>query len=134
MKRLSEWLSNEKLYASINAGNRQVLKVDSRKRKLTTTQATALQDRRTSLLRKIQKFRDVQDMYMPGLRHFLDQTQGDLAEQERDTHSENLAIHLPSSLSSADRTTIYIPGVVDVEDRLRYGEACEALESLRRQL
>lgn len=134
MKRLSEWLSNEKLYASINAGNRQVLKVDSRKQKLTMTQATALQDRHTSLLRKIQKFRDVQDVYMPGLRHFLDQTQGDLAEQERDTHSENLAIHLPSSLSSADRTTIYIPGVVDVEDRLRYGEACEALESLRRQL
>lgn len=71
---------------------------------------------------------------MPGLRHFLDQTQTDLLERERDAHSENLDIHLPSSLSSADRATVCIPGIVDVEDRLRYGQACEALEDLRRQL
>lgn len=111
-----------------------MLTVDSCKRKLTTTQATALQDRRTALLRKIQKFRDVQDIYMPGLRAFLDRTQPDLSDREREMQAENLDIHLPSSLDPTNRTVVCIAGVVDVEDRLRYGQAFEALEDLRRQL
>lgn len=122
---LFTWGTNSRFF-------RQVLRMDASKRNLTTTQATSLQERRTALLRKIQKFRDVQDVYMPGLRRLLDRTS--TGEPEQDTRPETLNIHLPSSLPSADRAAACVPGVSEIEDRLRHAEACEALEDLRRQL
>lgn len=71
---------------------------------------------------------------MPGLRRFLDRSQGNTEDYERDLPSEKLSVHLPSSLTQSNRETICIGSLGQIEDRLRYGQACDALEDLRRQL
>lgn len=70
---------------------------------------------------------------MPGLRGFLDRSQGD-RDHERELPSEKLPIHLPSSLAQSDREIVCVHDLIQIEDRLRYGQACDALEDLRRQL
>jgi len=47
---------------------------------------------------------------------------------------ERIPLHLPSSLPSEKRTSVCIPGLAELEDRLRYAQACEALTELRCQL
>ena len=47
---------------------------------------------------------------------------------------EHIPLHLPSSLPSENRASICVPGLAEVEDRLRFAQACEALTDLRCQL
>lgn len=47
---------------------------------------------------------------------------------------EHIPLHLPSSLPSEKRLLVCVPGLAEIEDRLRYAQACEALTDLRCQL
>jgi hypothetical protein len=97
------------------------------------TTATSIQRRRTSLLKRIQNYISTRPRYMPGLELFLCNTP---------THTEDLStatpdltpLHLPSSVPSEKRPSICIPGLAEIEDRLRFAQACEALTELHCQL
>ena len=72
---------------------------------------------------------------MPGLERYL-------RVQNMPTHSddvsmsspERIPLHLPSSLPSEKRASVCVPGLTEIEDRLRFAQACEALTDLRCQL
>lgn len=49
-------------------------------------------------------------------------------------HIEDSKLFMPSDLSNEQRQEYCTPGLADAEDRLRYAEACDALEDLRRHL
>ncbi|KAG6913061.1 hypothetical protein DXG01_009990 [Tephrocybe rancida] len=91
----------------------------------TDAQKATLQTKRTSLLQKIQKYREAHLVFMPGL----------VAEGGESTHQPELIdIQLPSSLSATQRISNCIPGLPKVEECLREAHAVEALSTLRRQL
>ncbi|KAF4572395.1 hypothetical protein EYR36_006897 [Pleurotus pulmonarius] len=108
----------------------QELVVMAMKRDLTTVEATQLQTSRTSLLKRITKFRNTQTSYMPGLPEYLKQT----SNEEDTTTPELMPLFLPSFFAEEKRATICEPNLCDLEDRLRFAQASEALSKLRRQL
>ncbi|KAJ8703433.1 hypothetical protein PTI98_002055 [Pleurotus ostreatus] len=97
---------------------------------LTTVEATQLQTSRTSLLKRIAKFRNAQTSYMPGLSDYLKQT----SNEEDTTTPESMPLFLPSFFAEDQRATICEPNLCDLEDRLRFAQASEALSKLRHQL
>ncbi|KAF8058561.1 hypothetical protein FPV67DRAFT_1565454 [Lyophyllum atratum] len=106
------------------ADNQLSLRPEAAKKNRTPAQEATLQQKRTSLLRKIQKFREVQTTYMPGL----------VRAEESGVVPEQIDIQLPSSLDAASRSRICMSDLPKIEDRLREAHASEALGDLRRQL
>ena len=99
------------------------------------TKATTIQRRRTSLLLKIKNFISTRAQYMPGLDRFLYDISESVQNDEKVMSTpEHIPLHLPSSLPSEKRLSICVPGLVELEDRLRFAQACEALTDLRCQL
>ncbi|KAF8059257.1 hypothetical protein FPV67DRAFT_1395314, partial [Lyophyllum atratum] len=106
------------------ADNQLSLHPEAAKKNRTPAQEAALQQKRTSLLRKIQKFREVQATYMPGL----------VRSDESGIVPEQMDLQLPSSLDAVGRSRICTSDLPTIEDRLREAHASEALGDLRRQL
>ena len=71
---------------------------------------------------------------MPGLELYLRDTATTKGEDVSITTPEHIPLHLPSSLPSEKWPSVYISGLAEVEDRLRFAQACEALTELRCQL
>jgi hypothetical protein len=109
------------------------LQVEARKRNKTPTQETSLQEKRTSLLKRIQRFREIQLMYMPGLQAHLDRTDSPTSANDT-SRPELMAVHLPSFFPAQVREPLCLTGVPQIEDRLRFAHAFDALEDLHRQL
>jgi len=88
------------------------------------------------LIKRIHRFREIQQVYMPGLDSPL------LAQLERATlppnttsvHVEDSILFMPSELSTATRRRVCTPDLGDIEDRLHFAEAHEALDQLRHHL
>ncbi|KAG6809254.1 hypothetical protein H0H92_000985 [Tricholoma furcatifolium] len=97
------------------------------KKAITDLQKTSLQQKRSLVLRKIQKYREAQMIFMSGLT---------LTDDSAYTNTpELMSLHLPSSLLPETRPIICDKhGLAHMEDRLREGQASEALADLRRQL
>lgn len=95
--------------------------------------ATSIQRRRTSLLKGIQSYIFTRAQFMPGLERYL---------RNAPTHSDDVStstpelipLHLPSSLPFEKRDSVCVSGLAEIEDRLRFAQACEALTDLRCQL
>ena len=70
---------------------------------------------------------------MPGLELYLrdNATHGDDVSTST---PEYIPLHLPSALPSEKRPSVCVPGLAEVEDRLQFAQACEALTELRCQL
>ncbi|KDQ26081.1 hypothetical protein PLEOSDRAFT_169883 [Pleurotus ostreatus PC15] len=113
----------------IEEAQQEVL-VAAMKKDLTTVEATQLQTNRTSLLKRITKFRNRQSMYMPGVSNYLRQA----PNEENTTTPETMPLFLPSFFPKAIRSEICPPDICNLEDRLRFVQASEALAKLRRQL
>ena len=94
------------------------------------TKATSIQRRRTSLLLRIQNYITSRGQYMPGLERYLNEKSITNEEKVMST-PEYIPLHLPSSLPSEKRASICVPGLAEVEDRLRFAQASEALTDLR---
>jgi hypothetical protein len=105
----------------------------SRKTKKTLAQETELQTKRTALLKVIQKYRNHQRAYMPGLIARLN-TDGFKEGPEALGAPEMMKLFLPSAFAPAQRDTICSKTLVDIEVRLRKAQLSEALSGLRRQL
>ncbi|KAF7367949.1 hypothetical protein MSAN_00860000 [Mycena sanguinolenta] len=107
--------------------------LETKRRTLTTIQATALQRQHTLLLGKICKFHDIQGQYMPGLPQWVARQHPPLPARNT-AKPETIKIFLPSSVPAADREAVCAPGLVAQEDRLRKAQAEDALRDLRRGL
>lgn len=84
------------------------------------------------------KFREIQQLHMPGVdpTYISSLRRPSTTHQSRaeKNHIENNILYLPSDLTGTQRRQYCLPGLADIEDRLRFAEANDALESLRYQL
>jgi hypothetical protein len=105
-------------------------------RKRTVLQTTSLVERRTTLLKRIQRFRDIQQLYMPELdpQQVARVLRSASANAPSTVHVEDAILLMPSDLPDAQRHQYCAPGLAAVEDRLRYAEAYESLDHLRHHL
>ncbi|KAI9068672.1 hypothetical protein FKP32DRAFT_1672009 [Trametes sanguinea] len=90
-----------------------------------------LLERRTSLRRKIQKYRELQAVYMPAIVPVLGEdprSRTDVQEIER------VRIGLPSEISESRRSAICGSRLPDMEARLREAQCRDALQDLRNKL
>ena len=99
----------------------------------TVGQQTSIQRRRTNLLKRITKFSDIRNKYMPGLDGYIAELSPPPKEVSLST-PELISLHLPSSLPESKRPTVCIAGIQEIECRLRFAQASEALNKLRCQL
>jgi hypothetical protein len=112
---------------------RRRLEVDVRALKdPTPTQKLAFMKRRTTLLKKIHKFREIQRVYMPMLRGALSDAQHQMWEGNGEQVPEATRLFMPSEIESNEvHRNVCTIGLPDLEARLREGEAAEALEGVR---
>lgn len=85
-------------------------------------------ERRTTLLKRFKRFRELQRVHMPGF---------DPAQHEPDpapVNVEDFVLHMPSGLTKA-RVRRFCPhGIAELEDRIWFAQATDALESVRHHL
>lgn len=116
---------------------RQALRLEVKgKQKQTLLQKTSLIERRTTLLKRIQRFREIQQVYMPGFDPKGSAHREHLASDDPSccAHVEDWKLYMPSELSAQDRRKHCPAGLAATEDRLRHAEATDSLESLRHHL
>jgi hypothetical protein len=89
--------------------------------------------RRTALVKKIHKFRQLQMVYMPALRGFLSDHEKQVLDGNGEQTAEVTRLFMPSEIGVDARKACAI-GLVEVEARMREGEAREALEVVRQGL
>jgi hypothetical protein len=97
----------------------------------------AMERRRATLCDRIEAWRSIQAMYMPGIVQLcqINPTRTDALLMDQDAERpELLKLWLPSSVPAALRETGCTNDLVDKERRLRLAEADDALAALRRQL
>lgn len=92
-----------------------------------TTRKTELLGQRHTLRHHINSWREIQSIYMPGVAQLRDSLDATPA------HPEDEVLYLPSSITS-DIRTCCIPGLPNIECRVRTGQADDALNEVRRQL
>jgi len=119
--------------------SRQALRLEVKgKQNQTLLQKTSTVERRTTLLKRIQRFREIQQLYMPGFdpkaRSHIDLDRSASSATSRSIHVEHCRLYMPSDLSDIDRRKYCPNGLAAIEDRLRYAEATDSLEHLRHQL
>lgn len=114
---------------------RQTLKSEvSGRRKQTLLQTTSLVERRTAILKRIRRFREIQRLHMPGFdaKSYTDSRPSH--NPSKTDNAEDICLWLPSELNISNRRKYCPGGLSEVEDRLRYAEATDTLESLRHHL
>ncbi|KIM72769.1 hypothetical protein PILCRDRAFT_15830 [Piloderma croceum F 1598] len=97
----------------------------------------AMERRRATLCDRIETWRSIQTLYMPGMTQMrqINSTRTDAMPTEKDTEMpEAIPLWLPSSLPSGLRESGCVDGLVEKERRLQLAEADDALVSLRQQL
>jgi hypothetical protein len=74
-------------------------------------------ERRTVLLKRVQRFREIQKLYMPG----FDPTSYASTQHANSAitlHVENTKLYMPSELSASDRRKYCPNGLAALEDRI----------------
>jgi hypothetical protein len=97
----------------------------------------AMERRRATLCDRIETWRSIQTLYMPGVTQMrqINSTRTDAMPTEQDTEMpETIPLWLPSALPSGLRESGCVDGLVEKERRLRLAEADDALVALRWQL
>lgn len=121
---------------------RETLRVEVKGlRKQTVLQSTTLVERRTALLKRVQRFRDVQALHMPTFdpKNYTPHRGATVAGPSASgvttsLNVEDFTLWLPSDLGVDDRRKYCSPGLAEVEERIRFAEATDALETLRHHL
>ncbi|KAJ6462537.1 hypothetical protein C8R45DRAFT_1064445 [Mycena sanguinolenta] len=119
---------------------------DSQQRVLAKLKGTALvaadrenkiQEWRHSLLVKIDKFRTLQKIYMPGAARALEDFEASRDSDAPPPKAELVKLFMPSQMqpaNAADNVRGCIPGLVDMEAKLRVAQCENSLASLRSRL
>ncbi|KAJ7624691.1 hypothetical protein FB45DRAFT_836724 [Roridomyces roridus] len=113
--------------------HQETIRLEARRRERTSIQAADLQRKRTQTLSLIQRFRDEQVHFMPGLKSHLEALRPS-GDTESTSRPEDMKLHLPSAWPATLRQTLCITGLPEEEERLRAAQAWDALRELRRQL
>lgn len=84
----------------------------------------------------MQRFREIQQVYMPGFDPKNSAHFERLAASNATTavHVEDCKLYMPSELSDSNRRKYCPAGLASMEDRLRYAEASDSLEDPRHHL
>jgi hypothetical protein len=105
------------------------------KQKQTLLQKTSVVEHRTVLLRRIQRFWEIQQVYMPGFdpknRTHVERV---ASNPSHSVHVEDSKLYMPSDLSVADRHKYCPGGLAGMEDRLRSAEVSDSLKNVRHHL
>jgi len=72
----------------------------------------------------------IRGVYVPGLWQYLSKTQ----DEEEDTFPEEIKLWLPSALTPSRAAIACVPGLTEIEDKLRTAHCYDTLESLRHTL
>jgi hypothetical protein len=116
---------------------RQALRLEVKgKQKQTLLQKTSIVKRRTVILKRIQRFREIQQVYMPGFdpKNHAHTERLASTDPSRSAHVEDSKVYMPSELSESDRRKYCPGGLATMEDCLRHAEVSDSLENLRHQL
>jgi hypothetical protein len=99
-------------------------------------QKTSIVERRTVILKRIQRFREIQYVYMPGFdpKNHAHTEHLTSTDPSHSVHVEDCKVYMPSELTESDRRKYCPDGLAAMEDRLRYAEASDSLENLCHQL
>ena len=89
-------------------------------------QKAALLEKRGVLLHQIEKWRQLQAVYMPGALDTSTPDQGSLPRVK----AESVKLWLPSQLDPQDRDLICLAGAVDCEKELRLAQLEDSLDNL----
>ncbi|KAJ7025052.1 hypothetical protein C8F04DRAFT_968268 [Mycena alexandri] len=101
----------------------------------TASQKLGFTKRRTALVKRIHKFRQLQLVYMPALRGFLSDRERQVLDGNGEQLAEATRLFMPSEIvNDGNRRRACAGGLVEVEARMREGEAAEALEVVRQGL
>ncbi|KAF7333062.1 CxC2 domain-containing protein [Mycena venus] len=96
------------------------------------SQKLAFTKRRTTLLKQIYRFRQVQRVYMPSVRTVLLQDQKQMFDGNGEQAPKATRLFMPSDIADATmRGRACTIGLAALEERMREGEAEEALEGVR---
>ncbi|KAM6493543.1 hypothetical protein JOM56_011677 [Amanita muscaria] len=119
----------------IEEQQRQIcLEAAEMKKSPTSKQQADLDDKRTSLLRRIHRWREVQLVYIPCVGGLLAASLSAAAAGESLPElAESIPLYLPSSLPYHLRCLPEMVLLVDKEQRLRVAQADDALADVRRQ-
>ena len=91
-------------------------------------QKATLLERRGALLHQIEKWRELQAIYMPGVSDIgVSESRTSLREK-----AESIKLWLPSQLDAAERDSLCSRGVITNERDLRFGQLHDGLDELRR--
>src|ERR1700733_7110745 len=101
---------------------------------VTTLGAAELQDKRHALRRRIDAWRDIQQLYMPCATQLYRTHLANISALSTAEEPETVPLFLPSSIPSSLWYTGCASGLVDKERRLRLAQADDGLNELRRQL
>ncbi|TDL13645.1 hypothetical protein BD410DRAFT_735067, partial [Rickenella mellea] len=103
----------------------------------TVSQKAEMQDRRNALKRRIENWRSIQRLYMPGVAEVHsnpdDEDVDEPATGDDGEKAEQIDLCLPSDVPRM-RNVGCLTGLHDMEFRLRLAQAAGALQQLRRQL
>ena len=124
-------LKSHSRLARNNCEYRQDILLDIKVSSLTIIQETALLRRRTNLLKRIQHFTTARVKFMPGLTEYS----SSLSLPDTLTATpECIPLYLPSALPEDQWQKICVCGIDQIEERLCFTQASEALVQLRLQL
>ena len=94
----------------------------------TLIERESLHNQHRSLTQAIEAFRSPQRVYMPGVSHLLD----DIDPESVTNTPEHTKLWLPSSVPSASHDSWCTPDLPIIEFRLRYAQAVDTLNEIRR--
>jgi hypothetical protein len=97
---------------------------------MTVLQSANIHEKRSVLRRRIEKWKDVQSIYMPA----VGELQPSSPPSDSPLHPENIPLRLPSAIAPEVRSTRCVEGLPDKEWRLRVAQANDALRDLQRLL
>jgi len=115
---------------------RRNLTVDARiinKATVTDRELSQLITKRNILRRRIDKWREIQEIYMPSITKYLAQSISPDDEDQFFKYPETIPLYLPSSLP-ADVMSTVPSKFIEIEKRLRISQADDSLSDLRRFL
>jgi hypothetical protein len=93
-----------------------------------------IQDRRLTLLTKLQKFRKLQAVFMPGVARLIEEEEEARDPDAPPPKAEKIKLWMPNELEPADRVAGCVRGLVENEAKLRVAQCQNTLVTLRSRL
>ncbi|KAJ7117336.1 hypothetical protein C8R43DRAFT_902104 [Mycena crocata] len=93
-----------------------------------------IEEWRHALLVKISKFRALQKVYMPRVDATISETEAERDQDETPPQPERVKLWMPSDVPANEAHQVCVPGLPDMEAKLRVGQCTNSLVSLRARL